>query len=178
MSTLRLGEFFTTLIGCAIERCHEGEPKTLRIELGRLSYLTLGYAPISWVDRLRQENGIDDQAHSLLIAQLNRHLAPLVPQWLDKVQLKSMIQSTLRLFKTPYTDRHGLAQEVCHIFSLKRSDLVPHHLSEVATVAPYLKSILMGRAWKQRNTPAYPLDLCPLPPRYQAMFPIQHRQGY
>ncbi len=123
MATPKLGEFFTALVECALERCERPEAQALRRQLGRLLYLTLGYAPRAWVQQAR-ELGADGQAKSLLLAQLEHHLTPLCPLWLDRIQLKSSLQACLRLFQAPWIDRSELAREACHLFSLTRDDLM------------------------------------------------------
>ena len=55
MSTPHLGEFFAALLNSAIERCERGEPASLRLEIGRLTYLTFGYSERAWLDQMAEE---------------------------------------------------------------------------------------------------------------------------
>lgn len=177
MSTPKLGEFFTSLVECALERCEHPSPSALRRQLGALLHLTLGYAPREWVEQTRSLGG-DHQARSLLLAQLDHHLMPLSPSWLDRVQLKSMLQAALRLFQATWLDRHDLTREVCHIFSLSTSELFSGELSEVAAIAPHLHSMLLARAWHKRNTSDLKTSLSPLPQDLTALMVYERRDDY
>ena len=75
MSHSNLGEFFTALISCALERCERSDPATLRFEIGRLAHLTFGYSERAWLDQLIADAALDEQSQGVLLTQLERILS-------------------------------------------------------------------------------------------------------
>ena len=178
MSTPHLGEFFTTLLSCAIERCDRGDPASLRREVGRLTYLTFGYSDRDWLDQAIFEANLDDHSQGTLLAQLDRELSSASPAWLDRIQLRALILGVIRLVRASWVTRDQLLGEVCHIFSLSPKDLATTDLSNVATLAPHLWKMLHTRAQVRRKAPAIGAHWAPIPREYTPLHVIEHQDTY
>ena len=178
MSTPHLGEFFTALLSCAIERCQRGTPATLRLELGRLCYLTFGYSERDWLDQAIFEASLDDQSQVTLLAQLDQTLSANSPAWLDRVQLRALLLGVIRLVRASWNTREQLLSEVCHIFSLSPKHLMTTDLSNVATLAPHLWHMLQTRASERRHPRAQGVRWAPIPREYTPLRVLDYQEGY